>query len=761
MDSALLVLRSLNQGSFNSLDPNFAYTHKILSHLLRIVNTSVLLTGESDVTKYQDSLNRDFGTHIQVISLLEINRRRTEQRDTRLIDYRPFVDRSDQVYEYIRQFHHDVVVFDVFDAPGFIPIRAKRTGLGLEKTLLVSWLRSCHEFVDYQVYETPQNFDPFLIKQQLYFAEKYCCENSDLVLSHTDTMLKWAFEQDWNIDSGKVVPLVNLKSVSSLVPDQGDLIVDDPRQDQTQQFKDGPLVSICVAHYNDGKNLGYLLKSIKHNYYNKLEVIVVDDGSTDIESVQIFECLAAEYASDSWKFIIKQENEGPGPTRNLAVSLARAEFIIFLDSDNLASNTMIYDFVKGMLRSGVDCLTCSMVRFRGDCSVAEDASLIGTWMPLGGCVELGFYGNFFGDTNFCVKKSVFETLRGFSDVFGISEDWDFLARLVLAGFKMDVIPKGIYFYRVRFGSRFQNYGSNNSTNNVRKRLLISAGTSYDKLIHKLLLREISENERLSRSVWRLDRKVVKIALKLSEVISEKHRLLIENTLISLNRKLSGLLTNAGQLYNFWRLMIGKVIGTDDGPSSTMESKIDSSRFFIRILPDPERKEQYEHFGLPSNRPIFGFVGELTEKNRPIGFLKLAYWMQISEDDSFFIMAGDGELREMVKTTATRYGLKNFKWIPSLERPEELYAILSGVVITSASEQQGPNVMFEALACGVSVFSTDVGETKRVLGQYGCGLAVTHDPEKKDFAYCFKLWKDNLEVYRAAAIETAELIRMRF
>ena len=70
-------------------------------------------------------------------------------------------------------------------------------------------------------------------------------------------------------------------------------------------------------------------------------------------------------------------------------------------------------------------------------------------------------------------------------------------------------------------------------------------------------------------------------------------------------------------------------------------------------------------------------------------------------------------------------------------------------------------MFEALACGVPVFSTGVGEAKRLLEQYGSGLAVTHDPERKDFAECFKLWKDNLEIYKTAAMETAALIRRNF
>jgi glycosyltransferase involved in cell wall biosynthesis len=759
MESALLVLGSPNRGNSGLLSPNPAYTREIISRLIRTVNVSILLPEENDVKKYQDSLNRDFGFIITVTSLAEVNRHKTEPRDTRMIDYRPFVDQSAQVFEYISQFNHDIVIFDVFGATGFIPIRSKRTGLGLEKTLLVSWFATGNEFLDHLVREPPADFDPFMIKEQRYFAEKYCCENSDVVVSHTDTILKWALERDWKIDRGKICRLDDLKAGRSFWNFSDKLIIDHPGLNrESLDLKKRPLVSLCVAHYNDGQNLRYLLKSLEENDYSNFEVIVVDDGSTDIESVKIVGSLASEYASNSWRFIMKETNEGPGPTRNFAVSHARAEFIIFMDSDDLAANTMISDFVKGMLVSGVDCLTCSAAQFSGDTSIAEKSGLIELSMPLGACSELLLYPYFFGGTNFCVKKSVFEALQGFSDILGITEDRDFLARLVLAGFKMDVIPKGIYFYRIRSDSRFKVTGSSNSMQVLRKRLLLNAGSEYNKMIHRLLLREIAENERLRRSAWKLDRKIVKIALKLSELISEERRMLIEKILSGYYCKLKGLRFKASQLSKRSKLMIGNKFRTDDKIVGGVGNQIDGSKFCIGTFSEPELKDHLGRLELPSNRPVFGFVGELSENTRPLAFLRLAYWMQMSGDDSFFVMVGDGELVQKMQAAATKYRLLNFKWIPFLERPEELYAVLSGLIITSISGQRGQTQMFEALACGVPFFSTDVGQTELLLGQYGGGVVVRHDPERKDFAECFKFWKDHLEIYKSAAMESAELIR---
>jgi glycosyltransferase involved in cell wall biosynthesis len=160
--------------------------------------------------------------------------------------------------------------------------------------------------------------------------------------------------------------------------------------------------------------------------------------------------------------------------------------------------------------------------------------------------------------------------------------------------------------------------------------------------------------------------------------------------------------------------------------------------------------------------VFDATGFISIRaKRPSGFLKLAYWMRMFKDNSFFVMVGDSVIQDGVQIIATKYRLNNFKWVPSIESLEELYPLLSGLVITRASEQRGPKEMFEALAFGVPVFSIDVGETKRVLEQYGSGLVIKHDPDRKDFADCFKLWKDNLEIYKVAAIETADLIRRRY
>ncbi len=769
MSNVLLVLSAGNLHSDQLNDFQLGYAYGIISHLAKTSNLTVLLNSNVDVKRYEDFLCKRAGAILRLVTLPKRSRPGSKSQDLRLKDYRPFVNESVRIYDYLIESDFNVVIFDVFDAPGFVPIRAKKTGLDFENVLLASWLRTCHKFQRDQLFETPSSLLQLRILQQLDFAERYCCEKSDLIIRHTIAIFEWALKQKWGMDSNKAIPPNEFDAVGPLQVTDKWPLNNLMQVGKSQEAKPNPLVSICVAHFNDGQNLSYLLKSIDENDYQDFEVIVVDDGSTDEESLSVIKSLMAKYASNSWRFILKEENESIGPTRNFAVSNAIGEFIIFMDSDNLATKTMIKDFVKGMLVSGADCLTCSMIQFTGEGGNPPTSNMTGCWMPLGECIEAGLYSNVFGDANFCVKKSVFVTLDGFCGVRGeVADDWEFLARLVLAGFSLDVIPKGIFLYRVRQGSWLQNAWSNHSIETLRKRILSNVGPQHGELINNLLLQTIAENQRLRSATWELDRGIVKIALKVSDIVSEDTRVFFRELLMLLLEKMEliksrvfGFLKSRQNLVTSCvRFELVKKWLEPQSSSNASEAELESPGLFIRGLSNFERRNQSECLGLPLGRPVFGFVGELKMENRPLGFLRLCYWMKMFKDDSFFVMLGDGDLKQDVINTAIKYKLENFKFRESIGEPSELYALLSGLVVTANSDRE-PVQMYEALANGVPIFSTSVGKAKRVFEQYGSGIAVPYDPAGKDFADCFKLWKDNLEIYKTAAMETADLIRKHY
>ncbi len=91
-----------------------------------------------------------------------------------------------------------------------------------------------------------------------------------------------------------------------------------------------PLVSVIIPTYNQARYLPEALDSVLQQTYPSIELIVIDDGSTD-ETVLI----GKRYEQDSRVHWIKQTNQGPAHARNHGISQAQGEYICLLDSDDI------------------------------------------------------------------------------------------------------------------------------------------------------------------------------------------------------------------------------------------------------------------------------------------------------------------------------------------------------------------------------------------------------------------------------------------
>ena len=98
--------------------------------------------------------------------------------------------------------------------------------------------------------------------------------------------------------------------------------------------------SVIIPVYNVEKYINRCLKSILSQRYNDLEIILIDNGSTD-RSGSICDSYANEYANISVYHI---ENHGVGSARNFGLSKARGEFIYFVDSDDYLVGNLFAEF---------------------------------------------------------------------------------------------------------------------------------------------------------------------------------------------------------------------------------------------------------------------------------------------------------------------------------------------------------------------------------------------------------------------------------
>ena len=123
-------------------------------------------------------------------------------------------------------------------------------------------------------------------------------------------------------------------------------------------IKNLPLISVIIPVYNVEAYLKQCLESVVHQTYCQLEVILVDDGSTDGSGL-----ICDEYARIDKRFIvIHQENRGLSQARNRGIDIARGEYITFIDSDDWVDVEYCEVLLTSLFEYGTQSAMCAYLR---------------------------------------------------------------------------------------------------------------------------------------------------------------------------------------------------------------------------------------------------------------------------------------------------------------------------------------------------------------------------------------------------------------
>lgn len=114
------------------------------------------------------------------------------------------------------------------------------------------------------------------------------------------------------------------------------------------------LISIIVPVYNTEKYLRQCLDSLVNQTYRDLEIILVDDGSTD-SSCSICKEYAGRYPFIN---VIEQKNGGAAKARNTGLSVSHGQFIMFVDSDDYVTPEICQQLYDTLCRTNAECVAC-------------------------------------------------------------------------------------------------------------------------------------------------------------------------------------------------------------------------------------------------------------------------------------------------------------------------------------------------------------------------------------------------------------------
>ena len=221
----------------------------------------------------------------------------------------------------------------------------------------------------------------------------------------------------------------------------------------TDASADLPLVSIVIVHHDRVSFLKQALKSIEAQTYpeDRLEVILVDDGSTDPEAVQFINDLAWQWwETKGWK-VVREPQRWLGAARNTGVKYAKGEYVIFMDDDDVSKDFKVELLTKVAMNTNADVVTAGHDLFSSKMypQTAPSAKARGRFVPVGPATSAGMFQNVFGDASFLVKKTFFVETGGFTEDFGVGfEDYEFFAKAALdPQARFEAIPESLTWYR--------------------------------------------------------------------------------------------------------------------------------------------------------------------------------------------------------------------------------------------------------------------------------------------------------------------------
>ena len=131
------------------------------------------------------------------------------------------------------------------------------------------------------------------------------------------------------------------------------------------------MISVIVPVYNVEEYLEECLESIQYQTYTDIEVILVNDGSTD-SSKEICERFCQ--ADNRFK-LINQENQGQSVARNRGVKESVGQFIMFVDSDDVI-NTNVLEVLLPYMKTDVDIVECRMTRKKEEFFLNKTSTIV-------------------------------------------------------------------------------------------------------------------------------------------------------------------------------------------------------------------------------------------------------------------------------------------------------------------------------------------------------------------------------------------------
>lgn len=195
----------------------------------------------------------------------------------------------------------------------------------------------------------------------------------------------------------------------------------------------GPDISIVIPCFNSGETLPQTLESVRAQTLKPLEVILVDDGSTDPMTVALIDSLTDI-------MVVRKANGGLPSARNAGFAAARGQYILPLDSDDWLEPEFLEKVYAALVGQKEAAFAFAIARLEGEASGVLRKNY-------------NFFEQlFFNQLPYCLlmPRRIWQEVGGYDETMRKGyEDWDFNIRLGAKGYYGLAVQEPLFHYRVR------------------------------------------------------------------------------------------------------------------------------------------------------------------------------------------------------------------------------------------------------------------------------------------------------------------------
>lgn len=220
-----------------------------------------------------------------------------------------------------------------------------------------------------------------------------------------------------------------------------------------------PLVSVVVPTYNRADQVGEALSSVFEQTYEHIEIIVVNDGSTD-DTIRTLAAFRSRHAGRRIR-VINKPNGGAHAAINDGLRAAEGTYVAILNDDDRYAPDRVMLLVDALRASGAR-FAFSLCRFideRGRTIASDDpraATFSAKQRGAAAFPAIGYalldYNVAISTGNFFMERSLFEDVGDFADL-RYCHDWDFALRTLRFGDPV-IVPRELYEYRIHGANQF-------------------------------------------------------------------------------------------------------------------------------------------------------------------------------------------------------------------------------------------------------------------------------------------------------------------